>query len=285
MGDEQDMRKMGGLRTQMPFTMMLMWIGSLSLLGFPGFSGYFSKDAIIESAYAAHSDFGQYAFAMGVIVAALTAFYSLRLLFMTFHGNTRADHHTFDHAHDAPAVMMLPLWILAAGAVLAGWLFSGYFIGEHHAEFWGAALFTTEAHAAMEEAEHLPLYIQYMPLMAAALGAFVAYVMYIRRPDIAPSLAKTHEGLYKFLLNKWYFDEVYDFLFVRPAMRIGRFLWKFGDGKVIDGLGPDGISSVIQRLALRAKQLQSGYVYHYAFAMLLGIAVMTTWYVVIMARG
>jgi len=286
MADEQDMRKMGGLRTQMPFTMMLMWIGSLSLAGFPIItSGYYSKDAIIESAYAAHTDFGQYAFVMGVVVAALTAFYSLRLLFMTFHGKTRADDHTFDHAHDAPAVMMLPLWILAAGAVAAGYFFSGYFIGEHHIAFWGNALFTAEHHTAMEEAEHVPLYIKLMPLGAAVIGGYIAYVMYIRRPDIAPALAKTHEGLYKFLLNKWYFDELYDFLFVKPAKRLGRFLWKFGDGRIIDGLGPDGISSLVAKLAARARQLQSGYVYHYAFAMLLGIAVMTTWYVVMMAKG
>ena len=286
MSDEQDMRKMGGIYTFIPMTYILMWIGSLSLAGFPIVtSGYYSKDAIIESAYAAHTDIGQYAFVMGVVVAALTAFYSLRLLFMTFHGKTRAEEHVLKHVHESPGVMLVPLWILAIGAVAAGYFLSTYFIGEHHAAFWGNALFTAETHTAMEEAEHVPLYIKLMPLGAAFLGGYIAYVMYIRRPDIAPSLAKTHEGLYKFLLNKWYFDELYDFLFVNPAKRLGRFLWKFGDGRIIDGLGPDGISSLVAKLAARARQLQSGYVYHYAFAMLLGIAVMTTWYVVMMAKG
>ncbi|HKJ73850.1 MAG TPA: proton-conducting transporter membrane subunit, partial [Alphaproteobacteria bacterium] len=283
--DEQDMRKMGGIYKFIPLTYGLMWIGSLALAGIWPFAGYFSKDTIIESAYAAQTDFGQYAFVMGVAAAALTAFYSLRLLFMTFHGKPRMDEHTLKHVHESPGVMLIPLIVLGIGAFAAGFAFNNYFVGEHHVEFWGHALFVAKSHTAMEKAESIPEYIKLMPLAAAVIGGYIAWLFYIRRPDIAPALAKTHEGLYKFLLNKWYFDELYDFLFVRPAKRLGRFLWKFGDGRIIDGFGPDGVSSLVARLAARARQLQTGYLYHYAFAMLLGIAVMTTWYIVIMAKG
>ena len=285
MSDEQDMRKMGGIYKRIPFTYIVMWIGSLALAGIPPFAGYFSKDRIIESAFAAGSEVGQYAYVLGVVAAILTAFYSLRLLFMTFHGKPRMDHHTFDHVHESPGVMLWPLAILAIGAAAAGIAFNSYFVGEHQAEFWRGAIFVAHGHESMEKAESIAEWAKLLPLGGAVLGGYVAWLFYIRRPDIPVSLAKTQEVLYKFLLNKWYFDEIYDFLFVRPAMRLGRFLWKFGDGKIIDGFGPDGVSSVVRKLAARAKQIQTGYLYHYAFAMLLGIAAITTWYVMTLARG
>jgi NADH-quinone oxidoreductase subunit L len=286
MSDEQDMRKMGGIYKYIPMTYILMWIGSLSLAGFPLItSGYYSKDRIIESAFAAGTQVGQYAFVLGVVAAAFTAFYSLRLLFMTFHGKPRMGSDALHHVHESPGVMLGPLWVLAIGAVFAGMAFNSYFVGEHQAEFWRGAIFVAHGHDAMEKAESVAEWVKLLPLAAALLGGYVAWLFYVRRPDIPVSLARTQEVLYKFLLNKWYFDEIYDFLFVRPAMRLGRFLWKFGDGKIIDGFGPDGISALVQRLAARARQLQTGYLYHYAFAMLLGVAAITTWYMMTLARG
>jgi len=285
MSDEQDMRKMGGIYKRIPLTYFVMWIGSLALGGIPPFAGYFSKDRIIESAFAAGSDVGQYAYVLGVVAAVLTAFYSLRLLFMTFHGKPRMDNHTFDHVHESPGSMLWPLVILALGATAAGIAFNSYFVGDHQAEFWRGAIFVAQGHESMEKAESIAEWAKLLPLIGAIVGGYVAWLFYIRRPDIPASLAKTQEVLYLFLLNKWYFDEIYDFLFVRPAMRLGRFLWKVGDGKIIDGFGPDGVSNVVRRLAARARQLQTGYLYHYAFAMLLGIAAITTWYVMTLARG
>jgi NADH-quinone oxidoreductase subunit L len=332
MSDEQDIRKMGGLFPYMKVTAILMWIGSLALagIGIPGlfgFAGFYSKDIILESAFAAHTGVGAYAFWLGIAAAFMTAFYSGRLLFMTFHGPSRADHDVLHHAHESPQVMLIPLYILAIGAVLAGFVFYEFFVGHHYDEFWGTAL-KVVGENVLHEAHHVPFWVKLLPLVmavgglaiswsfyidnvpkwarllgvAAALGIIVAgvvpgvvpdqggliatgiaalvlsLVFYFGKTGAPASLVATNAALYQFLLNKWYFDQLYDALFVRPAKWLGYQLWKKGDGKVIDGYGPDGVTAVIGFVARRARGLQTGYVYHYAFAMLIGVAGLVTWY-------
>ncbi|SIP97499.1 NADH dehydrogenase subunit L [Rhizobium sp. RU20A] len=280
---EQDMRYMGGLRKHIPVTFWMMTIGTLALtgVGIPGtmigFAGFFSKDVIIESAYASHSAVAGFAFWMLVIAALFTSFYSWRLAFLTFFGKPRASDHVMHHVHESPAVMLIPLYILGAGAVLAGVLFEGYFFGHHYAEFWQGALFTGPENEILEEFHHVPLWVKWSPFVAMALGFVTAWYMYIKSPQTPKVLAKQHHGLYNFLLNKWYFDELYDFIFVRPAKWLGTFLWKEGDGRVIDGFGPNGIAARVMDVTDRVVRLQTGYLYHYAFVMLIGIAALVTW--------
>ena len=278
MSGEQDMRKMGGLWPKTRITATLMWIGSLALAGIWPFAGYFSKDAIVEAAYASNSLPGHYAYWLGVTAAFMTSFYSWRLLFMTFNGPTRADHHTYDHAHESPPVMLGPLVVLALGAVFAGILGAGYFIGEDNAAFWGKSIVILPSHTALAAREEIPQIYALLPLIVGVLGIALAYLLYVLKPSIPGKIAKDLHGLYLFLLNKWYFDELYDAVFVKPAMAIGWGLWKGGDGAVIDGLGPDGVAAVTQDVARRASRLQTGYIYHYAFAMLIGVVVMTSYY-------
>jgi NADH-quinone oxidoreductase subunit L len=206
----------------------------------------------------------------------MTAFYSWRLLFMTFHGPFRGDHHALDHAHESPPVMLVPLFVLAAGAIAAGYL--GLPMVEEGREFWGESILVLAVHDALEAAHHVPLWVKLLPIGAALTGIAIAYVFYIQRPALPVALAARLGPLYRFLLNKWYFDELYEGMLVRPAKAIGFGLWKGGDGAVIDGLGPDGIAAVTLDLARRARRLQTGYVYHYAFAMLIGVAALVTWY-------
>ncbi|MDX3973421.1 NADH-quinone oxidoreductase subunit L [Shinella sp.] len=280
---EQDMRYMGGLRKHIPITFWMMTIGTLALtgVGIPGtiigFAGFFSKDAIIESAFASHSPVAGFAFVLLVIAALFTSFYSWRLAFMTFFGKPRASADVMHHVHESPAVMLIPLYLLAAGAVVAGVIFVEYFYGHHYDEFWQGALFTGAENHLVHEFHNVPTWVKWSPFAAMALGFVTAWYMYIRSPETPKYLAEQHRGLYQFLLNKWYFDELYDFLFVRPAMRIGKFLWKKGDGTVIDGLGPNGIAARVMDVTDRVVRLQTGYLYHYAFAMLLGIAALVTW--------
>jgi NADH-quinone oxidoreductase subunit L len=278
MSDEQDMRKMGGIWRQVPYTYAVMWIGSLALAGIPFFAGFYSKDLILEAAYAANSPVGAYAFWLGIAAAFLTAFYSWRLLFMTFHGKPRADEHVMAHVHESPMIMIVPLLVLAVGAVFAGFIGYEYFAGSKMAAFWKDALLVLPQHNTIEAAHHVPFWVKALPIIIAPAGIALAYYMYIARPGLPGALARTHEPVYKFLLNKWYFDELYDLLFVRPAHWIGYGLWKGGDGYVIDGFGPDGLSAMTIRLARRAGRLQTGYVYHYAFAMLIGVVGLVSWY-------
>ncbi|MBV1706722.1 MAG: NADH-quinone oxidoreductase subunit L [Hyphomicrobiales bacterium] len=299
MHHEQDMRNMGGLRKDIPFTFWMMTIGTLALTGFPFTAGYYSKDAIIEAAYASHRFGAVFAWAMVVIAAGLTSFYSWRLVFMTFFGTRGAlavaGHHD-DHAHDdrahddhghgdhghvpheSPLTMLVPLAVLALGALFAGLLFRNSFIGEGFAGFWKHALFLAPGNHLLHNMEEVPTYISLLPTLMMVVGFVVAWLMYIRWPGSAARLAGANPLLYKFLLNKWYFDELYDFLFVRPAFWIGRLFWKGGDGAVIDGLGPDGIASRTLDVTAQVVRLQSGYVYHYAFAMMLGVAAFISWY-------
>ncbi|HEY5607184.1 MAG TPA: NADH-quinone oxidoreductase subunit L [Alphaproteobacteria bacterium] len=276
MGGEQDMRKMGGLWRKIPFTYAMFWIGSLALAGIPIFAGYYSKDIILESAWAAESWVGQYAFWMGILAAAMTAFYSWRLIIMTFHGQPRMDHRTWEHVHESPRSMTVPLAILAIGAVLAGMLAYPYFVGD--AQIWGKTILVLPDHNTIEEAHHSPLWVKLAPLVVALIGIALAYYMYLFRPGLPGKLVARIRPIYLFVYNKWYFDELYDRLFVRPAFYIGRGLWLDGDGAIIDGIGPDGIAAMTRNLAGRVSRLQSGYVYHYAFAMLVGVVVLVTWY-------
>lgn len=272
------MRKMGGLWRVIPVTYGLMWIGNLALAGIWPFAGYYSKDVIIEAAWASGTGAGFYAFWLGIITAFLTAFYSWRVIFMTFHGTPRADRHVMEHAHESPRVMLWPLYVLAAGAVVAGKLGYDHFVGEGRERFWGDSILVLPDHASLEAAHHVPFWVSTLPFLLAILGIAAAWVAYVARPELPAALARRFRAVYLFLLNKWYFDELYDALFVRPAMALGRGLWKQGDGAVIDGLGPDGLAATTVRLAVRASRLQTGYVYHYAFVMLIGVVVFVTWY-------
>ena len=280
MHHEQDMRKMGGLAPKLRITWLVMLIGTLSLtgVGIPhllGFAGFYSKDAIIEAAYAAHTP-SNYAFWLLVIAAFMTAFYSWRLMFMTFHQPTRADHHTFEHAHESPWVMLLPLLALALGSVAAGFAFSQVFVGDGYGAFWRTAL-AEGPHNHIRHAMHeIPGWVGWAPFVAMVAGFGLAYLYYMVAPWLPGATARVFKPLYLFLLNKWYFDELYDAIFVRPAMWLGRLLWKRGDGTIIDGLGADNIAARVLWTTGRVVKLQTGYVYHYAFAMLIGVALIVT---------
>jgi NADH-quinone oxidoreductase subunit L len=270
---EQDMRRMGALRKVLPFTWAMMLIGTLSLTGFPFTAGFVSKDAIIEATYAAHSKVGLYAFVLTLLSAVLTSFYSWRLMFLTFEGKPREKPEVLEHAHEPPWTMGVPLVLLALGALLTGGLFAHLFIGEGQAEFWRGSLVTHgEAH------HEAPLWVMLAPTLAMAGGFAVAWYFYITNPLVPFGLAKRFRWAYLFLRNGWYFDALYDALFVRPAKRFGRFLWKTGDGTVIDGIGPDGVAARVIDITNRVVKLQSGYIYHYAFAMLLGVAALITYF-------
>jgi NADH-quinone oxidoreductase subunit L len=278
MSGEQDMRKMGGLGRFIPITRALMWIGSLALAGIPPFAGYFSKDVILEATYASGTEVGQYAFVLGCFAAFLTAFYSWRLLFLTFQGAPRADHETMHHVHESPKVMLIPLYVLAAGAVIVGALGNHWFIGEGAAAFWRNSIVVLPSHGGIAKAETVPFLISIIPLVAGLIGIAVAWYAYIRNTSVPRQTARAFEGLYLFLLNKWYFDEIYHFFFVRPTFWLARVLWRQGDGTVIDGFGPDGIAGTTTGLSVRASRLQSGYVFQYAFAIVIGVTIFISWF-------
>ena len=280
MHHEQDMRKMGGLAPKLRFTWLMMLAGTLSLTGtgiphLGGFAGFHSKDAIIEASYAAHTP-SNYAFWLLVVAAFMTAFYSWRLIFMTFHGTTRADRRTYDHAHESPFVMLIVLAALGLGSVAAGFAFQRFFIGEGYKEFWGKALFEGQGNHILHALHEVPDWVGWAPTVAMLAGFGLSYLYYIAAPSLPAATARAFRPIYLFLLNKWYFDELYDWLFVRPAFWLGRLLWKQGDGTVIDGLGPDGIANRVLWTTGRVVKLQTGYVYHYAFAMLIGVALIIT---------
>ena len=278
MSDEQDMRKMGGLYKMIPVTWIMMIIGTLGLTGFPYLAGYYSKDAIIEAAFMAQTDIAGYAFVLTVTAALMTSFYSWRLIFMTFHGQSRASNEVLSHVHDSPPVMLLPLAVLALGTVLAGYPFKEFFVGHDQAAFWNGALFTLPSNTLIDDFHHAPSWVVWAPFAMMALGFAIAWLFYISRPGIPKRLAQEQQPLYQFLLNKWYFDELYNVIFVRPAMWLGRVLWKGGDGYVIDGFGPNGIAARVMDITRSVVKLQTGYVYHYAFAMLIGVAAFITYY-------
>jgi NADH-quinone oxidoreductase subunit L len=284
MSAEQDMRKMGGIHKLVPLTHMLMWVGSLALAGMPFFAGYYSKDIILESAFAAGTGVGYYAFWLGIAAAVMTAFYSWRLIIMTFYGRPRADERVMAHVHESPKIMTVPLLVLALGAIVAGYVGYDAFVGEGMQAFWGKAILVLPAHPALEQAHHVPFWVKVLPILVGLAGIGMAYWLYMYRPDLPGRVAGRFRGVYLFLYNKWYFDELYDRVFVNPARYLGRQLWQEGDGTLIDGLGPDGVAAVARNLAQRASRLQSGYVYHYAFAMLIGVAGLVTLYLWLQGR-
>jgi NADH-quinone oxidoreductase subunit L len=221
---------------------------------------------------------GNYAFALGVFSAAMTSFYSWRLMFMTFHGRFKGDPHALGHIRESPVVIIAPLMVLAVGALFAGVAFQDMFVGEMQSQFWRDSFTVLAEHAALENAHHAPDWVAFAPTIAALLGLAIAYYYYIMHPELPPKMAARRGLLYLFLYNKWYFDELYDVLLVRPAVALGRILWKGGDGKIIDGIGPDGVAARIADATRGAITLQSGYLYHYAFAMLVGVAALVTWF-------
>ena len=272
--DEQDIRKMGGLSNYVPFTHMLMIVGTISLMGFPFTAGYYSKDAIIESAYLASSGFSSYAFIIGLLGVVMTSFYSWRLIFLTFNGPIRVNEKDIPNIHESPNVMLLPLIVLAIGALFSGFFFKDFFIGSGAESFWGHSIALHH-----HDHHHIPFLIYYAPMILGFLGLLLAWYMYLKNKTIANNIAKLNEPLYQFLLNKWYFDELYDFIFVRPAKMIGNFFWKIFDGYIIDGFGPDGIAKTVLILSNRAKKIQTGYIYHYAFAILIGVSLFITYFI------
>ncbi|PDT75697.1 NADH-quinone oxidoreductase subunit L [Bradyrhizobium sp. C9] len=276
MHHEQDIRNMGGLWRKIPYTFAVMAIGTLALTGFPLFAGYFSKDKIIEAAYAAHNPFATYAYLLTVVAAGLTSFYSWRLIWKTFFGEPHDQKH-YEAAHESPMWMLVPIGVLAAGSILAGFPFVELFTSPHGVEEFFRESVKMNPHI-LEDMEHMPGWLVPLPTVMMALGLFVSYLFYIRRPYLPVELANQQPMLYQFLLNKWYFDELYDWIFVRPAKWLGYTLWKKGDGFVIDGFGPDGVSARVLDVTRNVVKLQTGYLYHYAFAMLIGAAGLITWF-------
>lgn len=272
--DEQNMFRMGGLWKKLPLTYAVMWIGSLALAGVFPFAGYWSKDAILNALWASGSGMSQYAWALGTITAFITAFYSWRLLFLVFHG-APADPHLRDAAHESPAVMTVPLVLLAIGAVVAGVALAPFYIGPKQELFWDGAIFNAPANTIMETLENVPALIALLPSIAGLAGIALAYVFYVASPALPASMARSFGPVYRFLLNKWYFDEIYTVIFVRPYAAIARALWKEGDEGAVEGLPRDLVRATATGAA-EAVKLQTGSIAIYAFTMLAGLVVLLT---------
>ena len=280
MSDEQDIQKMGGLYKIIPFTWIMMLIGTLALTGAPLLSGYYSKDAIIESAFASHAFGHEYAFYLLVFSALLTSFYSWRLIFLTFHGKTRASQDVLSKAHESALSMTIPLLLLSFGALFSGYLFSDFFLSYELKELWGNSIYIHPDNHILEEIHHSPFWVKKIPLVMMIIGFIVATLFYLLLKNVPSFLSSKLSFIYNFLYNKWYFDELYNFIFVNPLKRIGNFLWLFFDKKIIDGFGPDGISSLVISISRNVSKIQTGYVYHYAFAMLIGLGFLLIRFVV-----
>jgi NADH-quinone oxidoreductase subunit L len=307
MSGEQDMRKMGGIWKKIPVTYALMWIGSLALAGVPLFAGYYSKDLILESAWASHTSFGQFAYWMGIAAALMTAFYSWRLIIMTFHGKPRADHHTMDHVHESPPVMILPLLVLAVGAIFAGAVLYGGFAeskqevvnkvmredpktgmkvedtvtvteeGLNKEDFFGKSIFVLPENDTVAKAHHVDHWVKLLPTIVGAFGIFLGFLCYMFIPSIPAAIVKIFRPLHTLFFRKWYFDEIYDVVFVKTARALGNIFWKRGDGQLIDGLGPNGVAMVSQKISGLLSKFQTGFVFQYAFMMMIGVMAIVTW--------
>ncbi len=273
MHHEQDMRKMGGLFKKIPFTATMMWIGSLAIIGFPYLSGYYSKESILENAFYTSNGIAYFAYLVGILTALLTAFYSWRLLFLTFHGENRSNNKTYDHAHESPLVMTVPLFILAIGSIFSGIFFADYFIGYYKKEFWDNAILLTES-----SHKYLPLTQSLISKSAVAIGILVCVLIYSNNINRAKNLSYNLDPLYSLSKNKWYVDELYHKVFVLTFFKLANFFWKKGDEKTIDGLGPNGVSWIISKSSSYVSLFQSGYLFHYAFAMLGGLVIILTWF-------
>ena len=309
--DEQDMRGMGGVWRKIPATYVLMWIGSLALAGIPFFAGYYSKDIMLEAAYADHSWFGTFAYWTGITAAFMTAFYSGRLLFMTFHGKPRMDQHTYDHAHESPPVMLTPLIILSVGAIFAGYLAYDGFVGgskgheavqephavtvlEHTVEapvlkeedkgielnrfaFWGDSIKVLPENDTVEAAHHVELWVKLLPAIMGALGIFLSWVFYCWKPELPAKTVGAFGGIHRLFFRKWYFDEIYHAVFTRNAVKAGVTFWNT-DRTIVDGAGPDGVAARSMDVAGLLKKFQTGYVFHYAFVMIAGVIGFVSWF-------
>ncbi|MDH5722426.1 MAG: NADH-quinone oxidoreductase subunit L [Alphaproteobacteria bacterium] len=327
MSDEQDMRNMGGIWKKIPVTYALMWIGSLALAGFPFFAGYYSKDIVLEAAWADQTWFGNMAYWLGIAAAFMTAFYTWRLLFMTFHGEPRASQKVMSHVHESPATMTGPMIVLAVGAIFSGYVFYGGFVGSdgHHGQdhakaiisslddhggkhgepthkseksvakkahgeergaslwtreyFWQDALIVLPENDTVEAAHNVPFWVKKMPFLMAVLGVLMAYLLYIRVPDIPAKVVTSFKPIHNLFFRKWYFDEIYDTIFVKNAFRLGRIFWISGDQNTIDRIGPNGIAGLSGRIAGGLSKFQSGYVYQYAFVMMITLIAIVSWFV------
>ena len=278
LNNEQDIRKMGGIWRKLPYSWGLMIVGTLALSGFPFFSGFYSKEAIIEFAYLKGNTLGYYVVVIGIFTALLTAIYSWRLVFKTFHGTYENKELKIDSIHESPYVMLVPLIVLAIGSIFAGFFFKELFIGQYASNnFWSDSI----KFLSPISTDHPPLWIVYFTPVIVVLSIPIAYYLFVKNKDITNWLVNENKPLYNFLINKWYFDELYEYLFVRTFKRIGIFFWKNIDLKTIDRFGPDGISNLIKKLSIRAVKFQSGYIYQYAFIMLLGFSALLTYLIII----
>jgi NADH-quinone oxidoreductase subunit L len=271
--DEQNINSMGGVWKKLPYTYVLMIIGTLALTGFPLLSGFYSKDAIIEFAYLRDNTTGYYAAGIGIFTAFLTSIYSWRLIFKTFHGSYNNKSIKIEETHESPLVMLLPLIILSIGAIFAGFIFKELFFDTN---FWGNSIFFLEP---LSE-EHPPMWFLLLTPILVCSSIPISYYLFVKNKDLPNSIVEINKPLYNFLVNKWYFDELYEILFIKPSKKIGLFLWRFFDVKIIDGFGPDGVSSLIKKFSIKANKFQSGYIYQYAFIMLLGFSALLTFLII-----
>ncbi len=275
--EEQDINKMGGVWKKLPYTYTLMIIGTLALTGFPFFSGFYSKDAIIEFAYLRGNTTGYYAAGIGIITAFLTSIYSWRLMFKTFHGKYNNKDIKFEETHESPFIMLIPLILLSIGAIFVGYTFKDLFLSyDDLNNFWQESIFFLRPLSS----EHPPFWFLILTPILVILSIPLAYYLFVKDKNLSKQIINVNKPLYQFLLNKWYFDELYDYIFVIPSKKIGLFLWKFFDIKIIDRFGPDGISSFIKKCSLKANKFQSGYIYQYAFVMLLGFSALLTFLII-----
>ncbi len=271
--DEQDIREMGGVWKKLPYTWVLMLIGTLALTGFPFLSGFYSKDAIIEFAYLRHSTVGYSAAIVGIITAFLTSIYSWRLLFLTFHGKYNNKKISLEKTHESPIIMLIPLIILGVGAVLSGILLKNFFIGQESANFWKNSIFFINELSH----DHKPLWLILITPIIVTIAIPISYYYFIKNPKILENFKISYNKIYDFLLNKWYFDEIYEFIFVKPLKKLGDIFWKRGDENTIDRFGPDGISKVVKYISNKAIKFQTGFIYDYAFVMLIGLSALITY--------
>ena len=268
---------MGGVWKKLPYTYGLMVIGTLALTGFPFLSGFYSKDAIIEFAYLKGNTTGYYAAGIGIVTAFLTSIYSWRLIFKTFHGEYNNKDIKIEETHESPIVMLIPLILLSVGAIFAGYTFKELFVGSGGAiNFWQNSIFFLEPLST----EHPPLWFLILTPILVIISIPIAYYLFVKNKNLPEQITNVNKPLYNFLLNKWYFDELYDVLIVNPSKKLGIFLWKFFDIKLIDGFGPDGISTLIKKCSQKASKFQSGFIYQYAFIMLIGFSALLTFLIV-----
>tara|TARA_A100001011_G_scaffold315037_1_gene333508 strand:- start:479 stop:2392 length:1914 start_codon:yes stop_codon:yes gene_type:complete len=275
--DEQNINNMGGVWKKLPYTYGLMVIGTLALTGFPFLSGFYSKDAIIEFAYLKGNTTGYYAAGIGIVTAFLTSIYSWRLIFKTFHGEYNNKDIKIEETHESPIIMLIPLILLSVGAIFAGYTFKELFVGSGGAiNFWQNSIFFLEPLST----EHPPLWFLILTPILVIISIPIAYYLFVKNKNLPEQITNVNKPLYNFLLNKWYFDELYDVLIVNPSKKLGIFLWKFFDIKLIDGFGPDGISTLIKKCSQKASKFQSGFIYQYAFIMLIGFSALLTFLIV-----